>query len=201
MNMNIQVDEDGNPTSANIQMGVDENGGAAGVNMQMHGTTTSTTTTTTTRTRVRNGVKTEESYTETTEAGPAHARPTPPPPPAEPAFRDCGTGRDPGCTMSRDGKYAMDAETWRGFYQALKSQNNEITREEMTEKMLKRNYLTAAQLGMLLDLFNNGITRLDVAKVAAPRVVNPQHALGFSSKFPNSISAGEYTDLISEQQP
>jgi hypothetical protein len=103
--------------------------------------------------------------------------------------------------MTRDGKYAMDAETWRGFYQSLKSQPNEITREEMTEKMLKRNYLTAAQLGLMLDLFPNEITRLDVAKNAATHVVNPQHALGFSSKWQNSISASEYTDLISEQQP
>jgi hypothetical protein len=54
---------------------------------------------------------------------------------------------------------------------------------------------------MLLDLFPNEITRLDVAKVAAPHVVNPQHALGFSTKWQNSISADEYTELISEQQP
>lgn len=199
VNMNIQVDEDGNPTSANIQVqGMDENG--AGANVRVHGNTTTTTTTTTTRTRVRNGVKTEESFTET-ESGPAHARPQPPPPPSAPAFRDCGTGNDPGCTMTRDGKYAMDGETWKGFYQSLKSQSNEISREEMAEKLLKRNYLTAAQLGMLLDLFNNEITRLDVAKTAANHVVNPQHALGFSSKWRNSISAEEYTDLISEQQP
>jgi hypothetical protein len=228
MNMNIQVDEDGNATSANIQMqGKDENGAAAGVDMRMRGgtrtstdengaaagvdmrvrggtrTSTSTTTTTTTHTQVKvNGrVQSEEHYTETTESGPARARPVPSRPPPEPAYRDCGTDRDPGCTLSRDGKYAMDRDAWRGFYQSLKSQPNEITREEMTEKMLKRNYLTAAQLGLVLDLFPNEITRLEVAKNAANHVVNPQHALGFSSKWHNSIFAGEYTDLISEQQP
>jgi hypothetical protein len=226
MNMNIQVDEDGNATSANIQMqGTDENGAAAGVDMRMRGgtrtstdengaaagvdmrvrggTRTSTTTTTTTHTQVKvNGrVQSEEHYTETTESGPARARPVPSRPPPEPAYRDCGTDRDPGCTLSRDGKYAMDRDAWRGFYQSLKSQPNEITREEMTEKMLKRNYLTAAQLGLVLDLFPNEITRLEVAKNAANHVVNPQHALGFSSKWHNSIFAGEYTDLISEQQP
>lgn len=204
MNMNIQVDDEGNPTSANIQMNASDEEGGAGVNMRVHGgtsTTTSTTTTTTTRTRTRNGVKIEESNTETTESGPAMARPMPPPPPSAPAYRDCGTGSDAGCTLSRDGKYAMDGETWKGFYQSLKAQPNEITRQEMTEKMLKRNYLTAAQLGLVLDLFRNEISRLEVAKTAAPHVVNPQHALGFSSKWQNSISAGEYTDLISEQQP
>jgi hypothetical protein len=196
MNMNIQVDEDGNPTSANIQVrGEDENG--QGANVRVRGS--STTTTTTTRVKVKGGVQTEEHYMETTESEPAHMRRRPPPPPSEPAFRDCGTGRDPGCTLMRDGNYAMDADTWRGFYQSLKSQPNEITREEMAEKMLKRNYLTAAQLSMLLDLYQNEITRLDVAKFSAPHVVNPQHALGFSSKWQNSISAGEYTELISEQ--
>ncbi len=199
MNMNVQVDEDGIP-SANIQMrGTNENGEEQGVDMGVRAGGASTRM----QVKVKGTVQTQESYTETTtsQPAPAPARPAPPPPPAEPAFRDCGTGRDPGCTMTRDGKYAMDAETWRGFYQSLKSQPNEITREEMTEKMLKRNYLTAAQLGLLLDLFMNEITRLDVAKFAASHVVNPQHALGFSSKWQNSISAGEYTELISEQQP
>ncbi len=117
----------------------------------------------------------------------------------EPAFRDCGTDQDPGCTMRRDGQFAMDAETFRGFLQSLKATRNELTREEMVEKVMKRAYLTAKQFGLVLDLFQNEITRLDVAKTAAPRVVNPQHALGFSSKWRNSISADEYVELITQQ--
>ncbi|MCP3139065.1 DUF4476 domain-containing protein [Pyxidicoccus xibeiensis] len=118
---------------------------------------------------------------------------------SEPAFRDCGTGEDPGCTLRRDGQLAMDAETFRGVLQALKSTGNEITREEMAEKMFKRNYLTAKQFGLVLDLFNNEITRLDVAKTAAPHVVNPQHSLGFASKWNNSISGDEYVELMTAQ--
>ncbi|MBZ4329903.1 DUF4476 domain-containing protein [Corallococcus interemptor] len=117
---------------------------------------------------------------------------------AEPSYRDCGTRSDEGCTMRRDGQYPMDASTWRGFYQSLKSENNEIVRQEKAEKMLKRVYLTAVQFGMVLDLFNNEITRLEVAKEAAPHVVDPQHALGFSSKWRNSISGSEYTDIITQ---
>jgi len=202
MNMNIQVDEDGMP-AANIQMrGTGADGEEQGVKMKVRAGGANTNM----EIKVKGNVQTtetySESYTETSSPPPQrHVRPSQPPPPSEPMYRDCGTGRDPGCTMTRDGKYAMDADVWRGFYQSLKSQNNEITREEMTEKMLKKNYLTAAQLGLLLDLFNNEITRLDVAKFAASHVVNPQHALGFSTKWNNSISAGEYTDLISEQQP
>lgn len=204
MNMNVGLDEDGMPTT-NIQMkGMGADGEEQGVKMKVRAGGANANM----EIKVKGGVQTttetySESYTETrtSPAPQPQARPVAPPPPSAPAFRDCGTGNDPGCTMARDGKYAMDADTWSGFYQSLKSQPNEITREEMTEKMLKKNYLTAKQLGLVLDLFNNEITRLDVAKFAASHVVNPQHALGFSSKWRNSISAGEYTEIISEQQP
>ena len=205
MNMNVDVDEDGMPSTSIQMKGVGPDGEQQGVKMKVRAGGANANM----EIRVKGGVQTttetySESYTETrtSPAPQPQARPVAAPPPAAPAFRNCGTGpSDPGCTMTRDGKYAMDADTWSGFYQSLKSQPNEITREEMTEKMLKKNYLTAKQLGLLLDLFNNEITRLDVAKFAASHVVNPQHALGFSSKWNNSISAGEYTEIISEQQP
>ena len=60
--------------------------------------------------------------------------------------------------------------------------------------------LTAAQLGLLLDLFANEIYRFDVAKFCAPRVVNPMHALGLSGKFNNSIYQRDYVDLMSKQR-
>jgi hypothetical protein len=209
MNMNVEVDEDGMP-AANIQMqGTDENGQVQGVNMKVRGGTTSTSSSSSSSTtsmgmevKVKGSGMQQPQPQPAVAPAPAPARPMPPPPPAAPAFRDCGAvANDPGCTMMRDGKYPMDAETWRGFYQSLKSQPNEISREEMAEKMLKRNYLTAAQYSLLLDLFVNEISRLDVAKTAASHVVNPQHALGFSSKWKNSISAEEYTEMIAEQQP
>lgn len=197
MNMNVQVDEDGMP-SANIQMkGQDENGEEQGVNMRVRSSSSNT------RMDVKvkgSGMQAVEQQEEEPVQQMAPARHRPPPPPPAMA-RDCGTGNDAGCTMMRDGKYPMDAETWRGFYQSLKSQANEISRQEMAEKMIKRNYLTAAQYSLLLDLFVNEISRLEVAKDSAPHVVNPQHALGFSSKWRNSISAEEYTEMISEQQP
>ncbi|HEX8704742.1 MAG TPA: DUF4476 domain-containing protein [Myxococcaceae bacterium] len=207
MNMNVQVDEDGMP-NANIQMmGVGADGEAQGVKMKVRAGGANANMNVKVKGNVQTTETYSESYTETsttssTSSPPPqrHVRPSPPPP-SEPMYRDCGTGRDPGCTMTRNGQYAMDADIWNGFYQALKSQNSELTREEMAEKMLKKNYLTAQQFGLVLDLFKSELTRMDVAKVAAPRVVNPQHAMGFSSKWNSSISAGEYSELISEQQP
>jgi hypothetical protein len=203
MNMNVEVDENGMP-NANIQMqGTDENGEVQGVNMQVRGGTTSSTSSSTSMEIKMNGSGMQQpAQPAQPQPAMAPARPAPPPPPPPPAFRDCGAAaNDPGCTMMRDGKYPMDGETWRGFYQSLKSQRNEISRQEQAEKMLKRNYLTAAQYSLLLDLFVNEISRLELAKSTASHVVNPQHALGFSSKWRNGISAEEYTEMISEQQP
>lgn len=117
--------------------------------------------------------------------------------------RDCGTGpADPGCLMRKNGQLPMDGVTFHGILKSLRAQRNTITREEMATKMLARNFLTAAQLGLILDAFaDHGITQLDVAKAVAPNVVNPQHALAHSTKFQNSISAEEYAEAMSAQTP
>ncbi|NNC14200.1 DUF4476 domain-containing protein [Corallococcus exiguus] len=195
---NMQVDiEDQDMPSARIKMKTTTNvdgeetttvkvrGGGARMDVQMTGGTTTTET------------RSESRTTETRREPRMDSRPEMPMA-AEPSHRDCGTRSDEGCMMRRDGQFPMDASTWRGFYQSLKSENNEIVRQEKADKMLKRVYLTAAQFGMVLDLFNNEIVRLDVARIAAPHVVDPQHALGFSSKWRNSISGSEYTDIITQ---
>ncbi len=117
------------------------------------------------------------------------------------ALRDCGTGpNDPGCMMRKNGVYPMEGVAFDGALKTLRSQRNTITREEMAKKMLGRNMLTAAQLGLVIDAFaDHGITQLDVARLLAPNVVNPQHALAHSTKFTNSISAEEYVETMSAQ--
>ncbi|MCA2979472.1 MAG: DUF4476 domain-containing protein [Myxococcaceae bacterium] len=114
--------------------------------------------------------------------------------------RDCGTGpSDVGCAMSRNGVTPMDAQVFGGFMRSLRGVSNELTREDMCERMLARSGLTAMQLGQVLDLFSNELTRLDVAKQAAPRVVNPQHALELSTKFNNGFHAEEFVEVYTGQ--
>ncbi|RKH13315.1 DUF4476 domain-containing protein [Corallococcus sp. CA053C] len=186
--MDMQVDADTQDMpAARIQIRTSGTDGEGSASVRVRG---GTTTTTETRTETRTTTHSGRGHGETVQVREVQS---------EPSFRDCGTRSDEGCTTRRDGQFPMDASTWRGFYQSLKSESNEIVREEKAGKMLKRVYLTAVQFGMVLDLFNNEITRLDVAKVAAPHVVDPQHALGFSTKWNNSISGSEYTDLITEQ--
>jgi hypothetical protein len=205
MNMNVQVDDSDMP-SAHIQVkgaapgsseeGVDMDVQAGGARMQIKvkgDVNNETSERTEKRERREHRERREEVRHEEPQAVPARGFAS------EPAFRNCGTGEDPGCTMRRDGQLAMDAETFQGVMKSLKAVSNELTREDMAEKMLKRNYLTAKQFGQVLDLFNNELTRLDVAKNAAPHVVNPQHALGFSSKWSNSLTGEDYIEVMSAQ--
>lgn len=133
---------------------------------------------------------------------PAPYPPNTPPPPVQPppvVQRDCGTGNDVGCVMARDGQYPLDAGTWNGFLTSLRANPNEVLRQRVAEDMFRRAYVTAFQLGMVLDLFPNESIRLIVARYAAPRVVNPQHALGFASKWRNAALASQYSALMSSQ--
>ncbi|NMO19079.1 DUF4476 domain-containing protein [Pyxidicoccus fallax] len=201
MNMNVQVDDVDMP-AAHIQMkgtgpggeaesmDMDVQAGGARMNIKMSGGRPAETSE---RTEKRERRVPEPRHHEEPRA--VHVKGMA----SEPVFRDCGTGEDPGCTLKRDGQLAMDAETFRGVMKALKSTDNELTREDMAEKMFKRNYLTARQFGLVLDLFDNELTRLDVAKNAAPHVVNPQHSLGFSSKWENSLNGEDYIEIMSAQ--
>ncbi|GEM_PF-2815527 len=123
-----------------------------------------------------------------------------PPPPPVVVVRDCGTGEDAGCQMQRNGDWAMDRDVFAGVFASLKGQRSDLTRLDMCKSMFARNAMTAKQLGMVLELFNSDLLRLDAAKVAAPRVVNPQHALGLSEKFRSGLLQRDFTDLMAQQQ-
>ncbi len=149
----------------------------------------------------RNELAFKEARIDLVAAGGPQGAPGPagPPPPA--AARDCGTGDDPGCTMSRGrGGWAMDRDSFNGFYNSLRATPSDLTKADMCRSVLAANYVTAKQLGMVLELFNSDLTRLDVAKLAAPHTVNPMHALGLSTKFRSSLIAADFTKLMSEQR-
>lgn len=101
--------------------------------------------------------------------------------------------------MARNGQYAMDAVTFQGFLTSLKSNSNELVRADVARTVLRSSFLTALQLSQVLDQFNNELTRLEVARTAAPKVVNPQHALGLSAKFNNTFNAQEYVQVMTAQ--
>lgn len=125
----------------------------------------------------------------------------PPPPPPGAGGRDCGTGpQDPGCGMRRNGMWAMDAMAWAGLYNSARGTNNELTRQANVQNALANQALTAAQLGLLMDLFGNELIRLDMCRFAATRVVNPMHAIGLSTKFRNNLLGQEFVTVMGRQQ-
>lgn len=99
-----------------------------------------------------------------------------------------------------EGPQPMARGAFQGFLGGLQSNPNEILRKDQCLSLLQGNYISAAQLGQMMDLFNNEILKLDVARAAAPKVVDPQNALGHSGKFHNGILARDYTALMSKER-
>lgn len=49
-----------------------------------------------------------------------------------------------------------------------------------------------------MDQFTSDLTKLDVVKAVASNVVNPEHAIGHSTKFSSPLSSGEYVELMNQ---
>lgn len=109
--------------------------------------------------------------------------------------RDCGTGPDPGC--NGPGPAPMDSVSFRGLVSSLSATQNEFSKLDLVRNAVASQRLTAQQLGPLLDAFQNELIRLDAAKAAAPRLVDPQHALVHSGKWRNSLLAADFSKLLS----
>lgn len=73
-----------------------------------------------------------------------------------------------------------------------------LNKEPIATAALKRRRITAAQLGVVMDQFTSDLTKLDVVKAVASNVVNPEHAIGHSTKFSSPLSSGEYVELMNQ---
>lgn len=91
---------------------------------------------------------------------------------------------------------AMDDISFRGLVSSLSANPNEYTKLDLVKNAVSAQKLTAAQLGPVLDQFQNEFLKLDAAKAAVPRLVDPQHALVHAGKFRNSFIASDYSKLL-----
>ena len=125
----------------------------------------------------------------------------PPPPPPQPAARDCGLGADdPGCSMTRGGPMPMERPAYEGFMRSLRANLSESARGAMVRDTCRVQWLTARQLGAIMDLFIGENNRLDAVRNCAPHVVDPSNALGFGTKFLSSSRQREFNQVISSQR-
>jgi hypothetical protein len=108
--------------------------------------------------------------------------------------RDCGTGADPACERA-----TLDAVALRGLVQSLRATPNELTKLDLVRSAVANQRLTAAQLGPVLDAFQNELLRLDAARAAVPTLVDPTHALVHASKWRNSLLAADFTRLLNNR--
>ncbi len=131
---------------------------------------------------------------------PGPMQPPPPPGGAGQGVRDCGLGiDDPGCNATRGGAQAMLRAEWEGFFSSLRAQLSESNRVAMIRDTLSTRWITARQLGQMLDLFVGENNRLDAARFALPHVIDPSNALGYSAKFLSSSRQREFNQLVSSQ--
>lgn len=104
---------------------------------------------------------------------------------------DCGAGEDPACANA-----TLDATAFRGLVQSLRSTQNELTKLDIVRNSVANQRLTAAQLGPVLDAFQNELLRLDAARAVVPTLVDRQHALVHASKWRNSLLAADFSKLL-----
>ena len=129
--------------------------------------------------------------------------PLPPPPPmgGQPQARDCGLGLDdPGCSLTRGGGLPMDRPSFEGFMASLRANMSESNRGSMVRDTCRSRFITARQLGAMMDLFIGENNRLDAARNCMPRVVDPNNALGFGTKFLSSSRQREFNALVTSQR-
>jgi hypothetical protein len=114
--------------------------------------------------------------------------------------RDCGTGADPGCSMRRHGRLPMDAAAFHGLMSALNAHALDAQKVATFAPIAGAQYLTAAQLGRVLDTIVMDDAKLQIARAAAPHVVNPMHALSLANEFVMSSNQSAFTQLMGTQR-
>jgi len=110
--------------------------------------------------------------------------------------RDCGTGPDdPGCQDPR----AMNKPVWQGFLAMIRAEFSVFQRQRLIESRLSNEYVTARQFGQMLEEIMSDHLKLEVTRNTASHVIDPQNALGLSSKFGSPFSRDDFVKLMGEQ--
>jgi hypothetical protein len=102
----------------------------------------------------------------------------------------CWSPGDPGCGHTKGGQAPMDRAAFDSLMQAVRSTKpNVFSMKDVVASTLGGQALTCQQLAAVVEEFRpNSIIMLDVIKLAAPRLVDPQNGAVVSTKLaPNTI--------------
>lgn len=127
------------------------------------------------------GATVNESHTTTTTTvitnGSYPSQPLPPPPPAyQPAPTGC---------------YAMDPSSYQAALASISKNSFEETKLKLAKQVLNSNCMTSAQVRGIMSSFTFEGSKLDFAKFAYPKVVDPQNYFTVSDVFEFESSTEE----------
>jgi hypothetical protein len=116
---------------------------------------------------------------------------------------DCWNAADPGCLRTKGGNPPLGKVAFEGFLQAVRAQKPHVfPMKDTVEASLQSAYLTSQQLSVVIEEFKpHSQVMLDVIKLAAPRLVDPQNGAGVSAKLaPHTFLVQEAAEAISAQR-
>ena len=111
----------------------------------------------------------------------------------------CGTGPDPACAMTRDGSYPLTTGEYEVLLASLRGADAP-SKVALCERYLQWATLTAGQLGPVLAQIGDEVERLRIAKLAAPRIVNPWNAVRFARSWRDAALGEESAYLMRTQR-
>jgi hypothetical protein len=120
----------------------------------------------------------------------------PPPPPAY-AATDCGTGYDdPGCQPNARGPRPMNRTELDQVLLAMRAQRSDERRVDAMRDTLGQKMMTARQLGMILDQLRGDTNKLEAARIAVPKLVDPRNAAALASRFLSPMYQRDFRNLL-----
>jgi len=99
------------------------------------------------------------------------------------------------------GPTPLDDDTFAGLLATVRATASDLSRRNLVIAALAGRTVTGDQLVALVETFRSELNLLDVVRAVAPRVVEPQRALGFAARMRSSINRERYVKLLSTGRP
>jgi hypothetical protein len=96
------------------------------------------------------------------------------------------------------GPRAIAGDDWDALVSTLRATSSEISKRNMLVAAARAHYFTAQQLVQALDLFRSEVTLLQVARAMVPRVLDPNHALGYGARMRSRINRERLVKLLTD---